>query len=223
MPKNKKFHARRASITINLTNMTDYFNMSIPEQATLYSFPTWDELKEHGCRYIVAGLEISPKTEMLHWQGYMEFYTTMTTRGIKKALGCSWAHIEQSYADGNSNEDYCKKDWEENGDGIEYGIKAKDSQGHRKDLVYVADLVREGKSLKEIFEESSSNVIRYHRGIEKAISMFSSKDTTIRNVYNILNWGVAGSGKSNAAYVFDATLYTKGLVTNSFLMNYFNS
>lgn len=221
MPKDKgpKFHHRRMSFTINMMTVTEFYEKTdAGETNLLYKFPDFDALRFKGLRYMIAGLEISPETEMMHYQGYAEFYQQMRIRGIKAMFKNQQMHIEPSFADGNDNIDYCSKD----GEFIEMGHKAE--QGFRSDLLHVADLIREGADALEIFEQSPSNFIRYPRGIERAIELRKlKKQTAHRQIYNILNWGVSGAGKTHAAMAFDPDLFVVALVTKSFLMIYPNS
>lgn len=131
---------------------------------TLNNYTDQDETRikdnEEYYQYCVYGRETAPTTGTPHLQGYVNFRTKRAFNAIKELLGQS-AHIESAKGTDQQNRTYCIK----GGDFVEYGTPR--GQGHRSDLENVVDLIKSGRTIKEIAESETVQFIKYYRGIER--------------------------------------------------------
>lgn len=140
-------------------------------------------------RYLLCGIERG-QSGTPHLQGYVEFKRPKRLGGVKKLLGSTRIHAEDSKADSRTNQEYCKK---EGNVAVEFGSPGG-SQGKRTDLDRVAECIRSGMSAVGILEECPTAFIKYTRGIEKAIQLLSIPrrwKTTC-----VWRYGHSGTGKS---------------------------
>jgi len=144
------------------------------------------------CRYIVFQKEEGAKGTP-HYQGTICFEEKMGFKKLKKML--PKCHIEICN-DLQASIKYCMKPegrldgpWER-GD--------KPSQGQRVDLERVAQLVKEGKTLKAIAEECPVMVMKFHKGIEALRSVTAEPRNWEMDVQ--VHWGATGTGKTRSAF-----------------------
>lgn len=71
-------------------------------------------------------------------------------------------------------------------------------QGHRSDVEKVVDMIKEGRTRKDIFDEVPQTYLRLHGGIDKAIAL-QQKPRMRDHLEVYVYWGVPGSGKSYRA------------------------
>lgn len=143
-------------------------------------------------RYIVFGREIG-ENQTPHLQGYLELQTRRRLNGVKELLGNNRYHLERSVGSATQNRDYCTKD----GEFEEFGTFIESGQGRRTDLAAVAALVTEGHDLRRVAEDFPVEFIKYHRGIERLISIRSVPRSWRTQV--VYFYGPTGSGKSRRA------------------------
>lgn len=149
------------------------------------------EITEH-MKYIVIGKEISSETKYEHYQGFVIFKNAVRMDTVKKAIGDT-AHVEICKGSAEDNINYCTKD----GDFVEYGDRPK-GQGKRSDLENIAKLIKEKKTIKEIFEEHPGSTIRYGRGIERIMRLYDEKRDWVMDFR--IYYGESGQGKTRAVY-----------------------
>jgi len=153
----------------------------------------WENMfKKLDLQYIVIGEEICPDTKKLHWQIFFYKKNASTKSAVIKLL--KPRHIENIKGTPEQNITYCTKDQKII---LERGIPPK-KQGERTDLAELAVMIKENKSLLEIFEKQPGNFLRYHKSIERAKQLYKTKRNWEMNV--IILWGPPGSGKSRTAY-----------------------
>ena len=139
-----------------------------------------------------------------HLQGFYVFEHALRLATIKNLPGMSRAHLECARGSIQQNVVYCSKE----GNARTYGEVP--SQGARSDLVRVAALVSEGKSLTEIAEESPVEFIKFSKGISALIALRQPSRTWKTEVY--WYYGPTGTGKSRRAFeqaAEDSSYYVK--------------
>lgn len=152
--------------------------------------------------YCIWQVERCPETDRLHIQGYLELKKPARFTGIKKILGDNSAHIEPRRGTRTEARDYCRKiDTRVEGP-YEFGTWREQTQGKRSDLDSVYDMVRSGKTQKDILEDQPSTFIKFNRGIREAIWIHncSNAKTRQREIYVELYYGDPGTGKTRDAF-----------------------
>lgn len=155
-------------------------------------------LDEIECKYIVYGREIGEQGTP-HLQGYVELNNQLRIGGVKLLLGTR-AHIESRKGSAEQADEYCKKD----GKYVSRGNRS--SQGRRTDLEQLVQMVKAGKSDKQISEELP-NVLKYTRAIDFVRNSFLEERTTKPEVH--WRWGKAGVGKTRYVMELPGTKYIK--------------
>lgn len=138
-----------------------------------------------------CGMEEAPSTGTKHLEGYITFDKVKKISALKKMF--ERAHWEMAKGDDADNFLYNLKDkkiW------INYNNK---KQGKRNDLEKVYNLIKDGKSKKDILDECPVEYIKFHGGIDKAIALCQKK-RDFKPVVTWL-WGPTGTGKTR--YVND--------------------
>lgn len=161
-------------------------------------------------RYIVVGKEVGDSGTP-HLQGYVELRAATRLTGVKKILGADRVHLESRKGTAVQAAQYCKK---QDAMFYEAGIAPRGSgsgeQGRRCDLEAVAAIVRNGASAREVFAADPSAFIRYNRGINAAIGLFSARRNS--PTQSIWRFGVTGSGKSRDAFLEAESFYPGSVV-----------
>lgn len=170
-----------------------FTSFEVPEDINL---PTWTELPD-GVTYLVWQVEACPKTGHLHLQGYAEFPNKIRWANAGKRLGIRAAHWENRKGNQTQAVEYCKKP-ERKAGWWELGTPVSGGQGARNDMKDIYLMCKEGKSMAEIAESHTSQVIRYSRGIEKLKLILQKNEIIDRNVTVLV--GAPDAGKSHAAY-----------------------
>lgn len=144
-----------------------------------------------GVVYGVVGKEVG-KNKTPHLQGYTYFKSQRTFKSIKKKL--PGAHIEKAQGTPEQNRKYCMKE----GDFVEWGEMPH--QGRRNDIEKVKQAIDEGMSSREIADLYIKTWMRYHKGIDKLITMRDAeKSKEWREVHVKLVMGPTGIGKTREA------------------------
>lgn len=171
---------------------------------TTTNFRIWKnlDLVNTGIRYLVYQLEQCPKTNKLHIQGYVEFYSAVRMTQVKTRLGSTTVHLEARKGTRVQARDYCcKEDTRVIGtEPVHLGIFST-KQGHRTDLEQVTDMVTAGATEYEIMQELPTQHIKFYRGIARQIQL---REQQRLNHYtpisvNVL-WGKTRSGKTRSVF-----------------------
>lgn len=152
------------------------------------------------CKYLIYGKEIG-ENGTPHLQGYIEFDSNRRLKRIKKEVS-DRAHWETRKGTATEAAEYCTKDK----DVFEKGIRSRTNQGRRKDLEEVAEMVREGKGMKDIIEECSS--FQSMRFAENLLKYKETKRNWKPEVF--WYWGPTGVGKTKRAIEEASDPYISG-------------
>lgn len=141
--------------------------------------------------FLVFGFEIAPTTGTPHLQGYCEFKSS-TFNKIRTFLGPRVSMLT-CRASGEHNARYCKKDGN-----FEVAGKLRPGQGARSDITEVCDMIKEGKSMREIARKCPEQIVKYHQGFQKLQALLQPQRESPPWV--LWFWGPSGSGKSRTAF-----------------------
>lgn len=164
-----------------------------------YSEEEYTALQQQASCYHVMGSEIG-KEGTPHIQGFITFAKAKRLSGVKKINGR--AHWEKTRETSDIAANYCKKD------GLFWEQGKVPTQGKRTDLESVADMVKEGKSIKEIAEEYPTQIIKFHRGIRE-LQILQAKPYNHDGVRGVWYYGPPGTGKSRKAREENPDAYIK--------------
>lgn len=161
----------------------------------MFTMNNWTEegysniMDMQGVTFMVVGKEIAPTTGTPHLQGVVTFKKAYTRKQVLNEDLLAGCHVDvPKYL--NAVRKYCQKD----GD---YKIVDNKQQGKRTDMEKVADLVKEGKSLRFIANKHPCQYMRYSQGINSLMSIREeprTKDSPPPKVYWF--YGDTGTGKS---------------------------
>lgn len=156
-------------------------------------------------RYCIWQLELS-ESGREHYQGYVEFGQPKRMAALHKMDGLEGAHFEPRKGTRDQARDYCRKTetridgpWEI-GDWTA-GITDK------IDHFAMKELIKDGKSDKEIFEDHPHFYLRYHQVLPKVRMMYAEKRSWKTHV--TLLYGTPGCGKTKAAEALVPNAYWK--------------
>lgn len=180
-----------------LNNPTEHGYNGTPAEVVDKILNEWVD-DEHPTRTASATFCIS-KDGLPHIHAVFEDTKAMRFSVIKKLF--PFMHIEATKGNKNQAEDYIKKrgSFEEKGEQIIYSNnigEIKGSQGSRRDLSIIDDLIEQGKTPSEILDMSFS-YRRYEPMIKSAYFSKRVKETSVqRDVKRIWHCGESGSGKT---------------------------
>lgn len=133
------------------------------------------KLFEHiECNYISVGREVG-ESGTPHLQGYIKFSKAKRLTGMKKIH--ETAHWEMAYDD-EAAINYTMKE----GNFIVRDNRKK--KGHRSDLDNICDMIKDGKTIKQVATEHPADFIRYHKGIERL-------QQVLQNEHEGVNWSLS--------------------------------
>lgn len=158
--------------------------------------PLFSDLPDKA-RFVIWQKEEGGNTHRLHYQGYIKFKETVRANKLKEILGADWAHVEIQKASDAAAANYClKEDTKVDGP---WKLGQDISQGKRSDLIEVAAMVKEKRSLSEIAEEYPVEWIKFNRGIISLANKTSNSSMRL-NLEVIVLWGETGTGKTYWCY-----------------------
>lgn len=146
------------------------------------------ELLNFNTKYWIYGKEVG-ESGTPHIQGYIEFFTNQRLSAVRKLI--PRAHWEKRVGTSKQARAYCTKD----NDWVEQGEMSDPTPGSRNDINKVKSMIKDGKGMKDIIEDSSSyQAVRY---AEKMLTHCENK----RNWKPEVTWlyGPTGSGKTRQA------------------------
>jgi len=165
---------------------------------TLYSdepHPVYPDTEE--ISYVCFQREVCPKTQSLHWQGYIEFHSRKRRDTIKKLLGYNHIHLEACKGSPQSNRDYCTKSpTSVPGTFFEWGVISNPKPGRRSDLEELVEDIVQGRSIYDIIVEQPKHL--RHIGHMQRLQQYAPSLERDIKVHYI--WGPPGSGKSRYVY-----------------------
>ncbi len=131
--------------------------------------------REELCSYMVFQKEISDSGTP-HLQIYLELQNRKTLRSLKRKWLGDRIHLEKRRGTALEASDYCRKVDTRVEDSIPtvWGTISDPKPGRRTDLQHVADMIKAGKTMKDIAEDSPVMVVKYHRGLEKLMQILAT-------------------------------------------------
>lgn len=174
------------------------------------------------CKYAVVAHEHPPDAQP-HLQGYFELEKQMTFNAVKTHM--VRAHFEPRRGTAQQASDYCRKgeqphaEWEAHGvEGPTYGLNADiridhgriSTQGKRKELEHVQDLLNAGHPMKRIAEEAPIEYIKFSKGIHayRAATAIPRSHETAKEI--IVYMGPTGTGKTLKAFEENPDAHVQG-------------
>lgn len=166
---------------------------------TIWVEPDWKVIENNeDIRYFIAGKEICPDTQKLHWQSYLELHKKCRFSAIPKILKIPkdkmWKRKSKGTAE--QNIEYCSKDKEFK----EFGKPAKTTQGTRTDLIGLRDHFKTGGTKREAIESNQliHPLAKYPRLVNDLEIMYQPERTKKTELY--IYWGPTHTGKSHTAF-----------------------
>jgi len=137
-----------------------------------------------------------------HYQGYSEFKNDQRITSLRKLKFASTIHWEKRHGSRAQARDYCNKDEGREPDSAPIHIgewtDRMGEQGKRSDLLAVAEMVKEGKSLFSIADEHPSSFMRYSKGITQLMTVLAKPEDPDEAPEVNLLFGPPGCGKTRS-------------------------
>jgi len=152
--------------------------------------PTFDE-KLHD--FLIFQHEKCPTSGRDHWQGYVEMKKGSSIMQIQQSLELNYTtHLETRIGSAWEAAEYCAKpDTAQDPLGAHiygpYPEQDKKGKGHRTDLKAVAELMKEGKSMKQIAAAHPIECMKYPQGIKFVKGLLTPK-TFIKPEIKLRGW-----------------------------------
>lgn len=152
--------------------------------------------------YAIWQHELS-ETGTPHYQGYIELSKPYRLAALKNIPGLERAHFDPRKGTRDQARKYCtpcKKGPEGSVDPTyvdgpwEHGDFGEKKPGQRNDIVRLYESVKEGKSNKQLLEESPASYMRYYKAVAHVRHVIAPKREFKTEVYVV--WGDTGLGKS---------------------------
>lgn len=144
--------------------------------------------------YMVWQQEKCPKTERMHYQGYVHFQNPRTLRGVRRLIGGN-PHLEIARGTPQQNKDYCTKAETREDGPWEFGTIPK--QGNRVDVISMFDDMHAGKSTKHCLENHTPTFFRYSGAYDRVRFLLDQEETrTFRKLEVHVLVGPTGTGKT---------------------------
>lgn len=132
------------------------------------------------------------ESETEHFQGYIELNKPQRLSAMKNIV--PRAHFEPRLGTRDQARDYCMKSESRIDGPWEYGEFGSGGQGKRNDVVRLYECVKQGKTNKQILEESPAAYMKYYKAVAHVRHVIAEKRSWKTKVYVI--WGNTGLGKS---------------------------
>lgn len=144
------------------------------------------------------------ENETLHVQGYVEFNTTKTLKGVKKIH--STAHWEARRGSQEQAIAYCKKEDTRVEGPYEFGIRKQ--QGKRTDIHKMIEDVMNGACDRDLVEDHCVPFVKYYKAVDRVRTCFIEPRSEKPEV--LWFYGATGTGKSREAFSYD-DVYAKDM------------
>ena len=150
-------------------------------------------------RFIACQWEICPETGRRHCQGYLYGSTPRDLASVSQLFDPHNPHLEPRKGSHQQAVDYCTKEESRAPDCDPFVSGEPPKQGARNDLDQVkADLAEGGLHLAA--ENNFGAFLKYHKGMEKYLSLIAPTRDPTKDPECYYYWGPAGSGKTSATY-----------------------
>lgn len=162
-----------------ITGWFDKFDDAKEEKLSYY----WDE---DLMNYLCGQIEWSETTQRKHWQCFVQFKRPLRANKVLEIFpGKKW-HNGIAYGSCEQNRDYCSaQPGDQIGKNKKTGRVLKDSfieigvivkQGQEAGLARAAQMIHDGNTIKEIFEEVTETAIRHSNGIREVAEVLQTED-----------------------------------------------
>lgn len=153
-----------------------------------------------------------------HIQGYAQFSQPKRITQLKKYAGLERAHLEISRGTPKEARDYALKEGDKykddttalKGTKFEWGT-FNPGQGARMDIYKVRDLVKQGKGLRDLYDndETLLPAVQYSKGVEKMIGIYNRDLRRNFKTFVEVFVGETGRGKTRRAAEENPGYYMK--------------
>lgn len=181
-------------------------------------------------RFLIWGEEVAPTTGTPHLQGYVEFLTKISDSQCRTLLGARVALTFPVRANSEAQVLYCSKTRPEDTVPNEvfhsFGEPAQANQGKRNDLTELKDIIDDGGTMLDCYEQNFGSTVRYSAGLEKykrlkmiriseptyALESFPQtwREAPLDFSKAVILWGPPGAGKTH----FALTILSKCLMVS---------
>lgn len=176
----------------------------------------WDIEK---CRYIVLGTEYGENDGALHYQGYIEFYDTVSLKTAQRRISNYSIHMEIRLGNNEEAADYCKKGTQTHAEFREFGSAGrnfganakfvefgeKKQQGKRNDIHKCKEIIENGGTMDDVIDIATSyQSIR----VGECLMKYIEPKREIKPITFLWLYGKTGSGKTKWAFENYPDLYT---------------
>lgn len=128
--------------------------------------------------------------------GYLELDRPTRISALKTRLGFDTIHFEKRLGTQQQAIDYCQDESKRVANTMFYESGTRAVSGKRGDLDDIKDMADSGESTINIASSHFGSYVRYHRGIEKYMTLKSASLNDHRNVEVKIFWGATGTGKT---------------------------
>lgn len=151
-------------------------------------------------RYICYQRETCPRTQKLHYQGYIECFDPKRLKQIQKIIEDVAAHCEARKGSRHEARAYCHKVETAIPDTFfEFGTWRQDTNRKRK----LVDMLKSDMTLEELIVEAPDYYVRCFRGLNALYQHRQKKKAKeFRKLEVLVYWGATGTGKTRKAISF---------------------
>lgn len=151
------------------------------------------------CRFIAVQCETCPTTGRVHWQTYVYGNTALGMEGVKRHLGITACHLDARKGSHEQAVAYCTKTESRFPGCVPYVLGTPPDQGRRNDLEHLRDAAQT-YGLLGCFDADFSAAIRFHRGLEKYLSLYGERRTSHAPQWCAYYYGPPGTGKTREVF-----------------------
>ena len=151
------------------------------------------------CRFIAVQCERCPETNRLHWQTYVYGRTALGMEAVKRELGMPTVHLDQRKGTHQQALDYCTKTESRVPGCVPYVLGDPPEQGRRTDLDHLRDAAQT-HGLLGCFDADFGAAVRFHRGLEKYLSLYGERRTKDAPQWCAFYYGPPGTGKTREVF-----------------------
>lgn len=151
--------------------------------------------------FCIASVEMCPRTNRLHIQGYMQFKQPVRYSVLKNLIDDQTAHCKFARGTAQQNVNYCSKEFSHFDGPWTLGQITLDKPGKRNDFDKFIQGGQENVDFREIALANSSTFARYSKGCQRLYEFaqqkaIESSSVRFEKVEVIVFFGAPGTGKS---------------------------
>lgn len=156
-------------------------------------------------KYLIEGIETCPTTGSKHFQGFVIWKNPRSLSSIIKEYKHLKGHWEICKGNAEQNIEYCAKE----DDYIEHGIRPT-GRGSRQDIIQISNLVREGRTDREIIDHVGDRWLHCYRGVTRMREIYFENQPRNWVMDVRIYWGPPGTGKTRSVWEeFENGVYPK--------------